>query len=95
MNISHSYHPRLHALLNIPNQQICRRQISQYLNAYINKHRLDINECSFRYIKVDPVLAELLDVPYKEIMLSKGHRTVTDWWDLVGSIDRKWRAENR
>jgi hypothetical protein len=37
-------------------------------------------------------VAELLDISYPEVCLSKGHRTITDWWDVVGMIYTKWKV---
>lgn len=91
MNVVHPFNPRFHELLNIPYRPTCRREVSKYLNDYVKKNSLLINECSECFLKVDDVLGELMGTPYPKVYLNSGHRKVTDWWDVVTMIDKRWR----
>lgn len=92
MNVVRDFHPRLYMTLRIPEQKISKAQLSGILDLYIKRNNLDQRDGELRYIQINRELAELLETQNSKIYLYKGTKKITEWWDIVTMVYKKWRA---
>lgn len=91
MNRVRTFKPELFTMLEIPEREISKAQLSGILNQYIKQNNLDQRDGELRYIQINRVIAKLLETQGTKIYLFKGTKKITDWWDFVTMVYTKWK----
>jgi hypothetical protein len=92
MNRVRTFKPELFELLEIPQTELCDRQLSGLVMEYIKKRRIYESDGCSEIITLTPPMKELTGFPFDSITLTKHYRKHLDWWELISIISRRWKA---
>ena len=92
MNRVRTFKPELFAILEIPERQICERQLSGFLLDYTTRRRHYFSDGCTTYINLTPKLQRLTGLYMNRLILSQEHKKYVDWWELVSLVSKRWKA---
>lgn len=92
MNRIRNYKTELFTILEIPERDICERQLSGFLLEFMNKQRVYTNDGRSVWITLSPKMQALTGLTRNRLILTQDYKKHIDWWDFVGLVSRRWKA---